>query len=154
MSGALRQRCLIHRARNVLAKVPAEHRDQIKAAFWEIFDLDAGDDGDIEPGERAVRVAQARIDDFARRYEREFPTAVKCLLTDRQGLTAYLRFSAEHHKRIRHTNLIERTFGETRRRVKVIGRLPGEASCLSLAWAVLDRASAPHRATPATPPTR
>jgi putative transposase len=25
--------------------------------------------------------------------------------------------------------------------VKVIGRLPGEASCLSLVWAVLDRAS-------------
>jgi putative transposase len=37
--------------------------------------------------------------------------------------------------------LIERTFGETRRRVKVIGRLPGESSCLSLVWAVLDRAS-------------
>ena len=36
---------------------------------------------------------------------------------------------------------IERTFGETRRRVKVIGRLPGETSCLSLVWAVLDRAS-------------
>ena len=35
----------------------------------------------------------------------------------------------------------ERTFGETRRRVKVIGRLPGEASCLNLVWAVLDRAS-------------
>ncbi len=34
-----------------------------------------------------------------------------------------------------------RTFGETRRRVKVIGRLPGETSCLTLVWAVLDRAS-------------
>jgi hypothetical protein len=29
----------------------------------------------------------------------------------------------------------------SRRRVKVIGRLPGEHSCLSLVWAVLDRAS-------------
>ena len=38
--------------------------------------------------------------------------------------------------------LVERTFGETRRRVKVIGRLPGESSCLSLVWAVLDRAAA------------
>jgi hypothetical protein len=37
--------------------------------------------------------------------------------------------------------VIERTFGETRRRVKVIGRLPGERTCLSLVWAVLDRAS-------------
>ena len=30
---------------------------------------------------------------------------------------------------------------ETRRRTKVIGRLPGEQSCLSLDRAVLDRAS-------------
>jgi putative transposase len=64
-----------------------------------------------------VRVAQARIDDFARRYEREFPTAVKCLLTDRQALTAYLRFPAEHHKRIRHTD--ERFKG----RCGIVGRL-------------------------------
>jgi putative transposase len=52
-----------------------------------------------------------------------------------------------HHRgqarvhRIRHSNFIERTFGETRRRVKAIGRLPGETSCLTLVWAVLDRAS-------------
>ena len=54
---------------------------------------------------------------------------------------AYLRFPAEHHHRIRHSNFIERTFGEPRRRTKVIGRLPGETSCLTLVWAVLDRAS-------------
>ncbi|HXT90187.1 MAG TPA: transposase [Trebonia sp.] len=51
------------------------------------------------------------------------------------------RFPAEHHHRIRHSNFIERTFGETRRRTKVIGRLLGETSCLSLVWAVLDRVS-------------
>ena len=66
---------------------------------------------------------------------------MKCLLADREGLTAYLRFPAEHHHRIRHSNFIERTFGETRRRTKVIGRLPGGTSCLTLVWAVLDRAS-------------
>ena len=54
---------------------------------------------------------------------------------------AYLRFPAERHHRTRHSNFIERTFGETRRRVKVIGRLPGETSCLTLVWAVLDRAA-------------
>ncbi len=63
------------------------------------------------------------------------------LLADHEGLTAYLRFPAEHHHRIRHSNFIERTFGETRRRTKVIGRLPGETTCLTLVWAVLDRAS-------------
>jgi transposase-like protein len=150
MSSALRQRCLIHRCRNVIAKVPAEHRDGVKKAFWELFDVDFDQDN-IEPGDTAVRLVQGRIDAFARRWEREFPAAVKCLLTDRQALTAYLRFPVEHHKRIRHTNLIERTFGETRRRVKVIGRLPGEASCLSLVWAVLDRASRGWRGLTYTP---
>ena len=36
------------------------------------------------------------------------------------------------------TNLLERSLGEVRRRTKVIGRFPGEHSCLSLCWAVLD----------------
>ena len=94
---------------------------------------------------------QARIDAFAEHYRPSYPSAVKCLLGDREQLTAYLRFPAEHHKRIRHSNFIERTFGETRRRVKVIGRLPGEASCLSLVWAVLDRASRGWRGLTMTP---
>jgi putative transposase len=34
--------------------------------------------------------------------------------------------------------MAERTFGETRRRTKVIGRLPGETSCLTLVWAARD----------------
>lgn len=87
-----------------------------------------------------MRTAQRNIDAFARRYDREFPAAVKCVTTDRQALTAYLRFPAEHWRRIRYTNLFERTFGETRRGVKVIGRLLGEASCQSRVRAVLDRA--------------
>jgi putative transposase len=62
-----------------------------------------------------------------------------------------LRFPSQHRRRIRHSNLIERTFGETRRRVKVIGRLSGEQSCLSLVWAVLDRASKGWRGLTMTP---
>ena len=53
--------------------------------------------------------------------------------------------------RIRHSNFIERTFGETRRRAKVIGRFPGETSCISLVWAVLNRASAGWRGLTMTP---
>ena len=41
--------------------------------------------------------------------------------------------------------------GETRRRVKVIGRLPGEHCCLKLVWAVLDRASTGWRGFTMTP---
>ena len=36
------------------------------------------------------------------------------------------------------TNLLERSLGEVKRRTKMIGRFPGETSCLSLVWAVLD----------------
>jgi hypothetical protein len=35
-------------------------------------------------------------------------------------------------RRWRSTNLLERSFGEVKRRTKVIGRFPGETSCLSL----------------------
>ncbi len=139
---ALRQRCLIHRARNVLAKVPAGMQAEVKDAYWKIFgteDLTTG------PGPKLVEIIDAQITEMAARYFATYPSAMKCLTTDRDGLTAYLRFPAEHHHRIRHSNFIERTFGETRRRVKVIGRLPGETSCLTLVWAVLDRASAGWR---------
>lgn len=133
---SLRQRCLIHRCRNILAKVPRTNQAEVKAAFWKLFE-----DVKSEPGQKAVDEVRRRIDTFAEHYQRLYPSAVKCLLSDVESLTAYLRFPSEHHKRIRHSNFIERTFGETRRRVKVIGRLPGERSCLSLLWAVSDRAS-------------
>jgi len=78
---------------------------------------------------------------------------VDCLEDDFEHLISYLRFPVEHWGRIRHSNFIERTFGETRRRVKVIGRLPGERSCLSLVWAVLDRASRGWRGVQQTIPS-
>jgi putative transposase len=135
---ALRQRCLIHRARNILAKVPAGMQAEVKDAYWQLFDT-----GDLKtgPGPRLVELVDNRITEMAARYGATYPAAMKCLLADREGLTAYLRFPAEHHNRVRHPDFIERTFGETRRRTKVIGRLPGETSCLTLVWAVLDRAS-------------
>jgi putative transposase len=143
---SLRQRCLIHRARNVLAKVPKHAHAEVKAAFWELFDgIDA------PPGDQAVAEARRRAGAFADRYQHRYPAAVACLLDTLPELTVFLRFPREHWHRIRHTNLIERTFGETRRRTKVIGRLPGERSCLSLVWAVLDRASRGWRGVTQTP---
>ena len=145
---ALRQRCVIHRARNILAKIPAGMQAEVKDAYWKIFGT-----GDLKtpPGPKLTELIDARISEIAARYGPTYPAAMKCLTTDRDGLTAYLRFPAEHHPRIRHSNFIERTFGETRRRTKVIGRLPGETSCLTLVWAVLDRASAGWRGLAMTP---
>jgi putative transposase len=98
-------------------------------------------------------VARARAQDFSASFGRRFPSAVACLNDDLASLFSYLRFPVEHHKRLRHSNFIERTFGETRRPVKVIGRIPGERSCLGLVWAVLDRASRGWRGVTMTPAT-
>lgn len=143
---ALRQRCLIHRVRNVLAKVPVHAQAEVKAAYWQIFD-----NIELPAGQAAVQEATRRAGAFTARYERTYPAAVACLTSTLPELTVHLRFPAEHWQRIRHTNLLERTFGETRRRTKVIGRLPGERSCLRLVWAVLDRASKGWRGLTYTP---
>ncbi len=98
-----------------------------------------------------MAVARERAAAFAKQYGPRYPAAVECVTRDLDALVAHLHFPLEHRERIRHTNLLERTFGESRRRVKVIGRLPGEESCVSLVWAVLDRASRGWRGLTMTP---
>lgn len=143
---SLHQRCVIHRLRNAVAKVAVRDQDSFKSDWWGVFD-------EIEeaPGERAVAECQHRLDGFRANWEKAYPSAVSCLVEDFASLSVHLRFPKEHWRRVRHTNLIERTFGESRRRTKVIGRLPGERSCLALVWAVLDRQSRGWRGVTMTP---
>jgi len=126
--------------------VSAADQAEVKAAYWAILEgIEA------TPGEAAIAVARSRAAEFSLRYARQYPGAVRCLEEDFASLTTHLRLPAEHWRRTRHTNFIERTFGETRRRTKVIGRLPGECSGLALVWAVLDRVSAGWRGVTQTP---
>ncbi len=142
---ALHQRCTVHVCRNLAGKVPRHAQDEVKRDYWAIFD------GIETEGEVAEAEGRKRAKRFIAKWKRLYPSAVACVEDNLDALVAHLRFPKEHHKRIRHSNLIERTFGETRRRVKVIGRLPGEQSCLSLVWAVLDRASKGWRGVTMTP---
>ena len=57
---------------------------------------------------------------------------------DLDALVVHLRYPLRHRRRWRSTNLLERSLGEVKRRTKVMGRFPGESSCLTLVWAVLD----------------
>ena len=143
---SLRQRCLVHRARNVIAKVSKGDQTEVKADFWSVFD-----DITSEPGDEAIAEARSRARAFADKWGSLYPGATACVTDDLESLTTHLRFPSDHWMRIRHTNLVERTFGEAKRRTKVIGRLPGESSCLSLVWAVLDRASRGWRGVKQTP---
>ncbi|MBS4730424.1 transposase [Mycobacterium sp. SM1] len=83
MGGALRQRCVVHRARNLLATVPKNAHAEVKADYWAIFDLP----DNIQPGLDAVTLARNRIDAFAKRWRDSYPAAVRALLDDRDSLT-------------------------------------------------------------------
>jgi putative transposase len=134
------QRCTVHALRNVTGKLPERHHRDIKARWWKVFD-DAG-----SPAE-ARRGLQAIIAD----YRTAYPSAMAVIERDLDALVAHLRWPTDHRKRIRSTNLLERTFVEVRRRTKVIGRFPGETSALSLIWAVLELSSRGWRGVVMTP---
>ena len=86
--------------------------------------------------------------------ERDYPSAAACLAEDLPALTVHLAYPPALHKRLRSMNLLERSLEEVRRRTKVIGRFPGETSCLNLAWAVMDLVIAGARGLAITGPGR
>ena len=127
--GADRQRCAVHRLRNILAKLPKDQalHDRIRAAYWAALDEAA-----------SPEQAEAELRALVGALERDYPSAAACLADDLPALTVHLRYPLHLRTRWRSSNLLERSLGEVKRRTKVMGRFPGETSCLSLAWAVLD----------------
>jgi putative transposase len=123
-----RQRCCVHRARNLYAKLPERERERVKHAYWRALD-DAINDRD---GKQRL---QALVDQLEKQG---FTAAARCLADDLDALVVHLRYPTRHRRRWRSTNLLERSLGEVKRRTKVMGRFPGEDSCLTLVWAVLD----------------
>jgi putative transposase len=123
-----RQRCCVHRARNLYAKLPERERERVKHAYWQALD-DAISEQD---GKHRL---QALVDDLDKGG---FTAAARCLADDLDALVVHLRYPVRHRRRWRSTNLLERSLGEVKRRTKVMGRFPGETSCLTLVWAVLD----------------
>jgi transposase-like protein len=136
------QRCTVHALRNVNAKLPERHHRELKARWWKLFD-------------EAASPAEARhgLESIVADYRAAYPSAMAVIERDLDALVAHLRWPSEHRKRIRTTNLLERTFVEVRRRTKVIGRFPGETSALSLIWAVLELSSRGWRGVVMTPKT-
>jgi transposase-like protein len=140
-----RGRCTVHRLRNVLAKLPDRGglQARVRAAYW------AALDGALSPedAEHGLRVLVGEL-------AGDFPSAAACLADDLPALTVHLRYPLRLRKRLRSTNLLERSLEEVRRRTKVIGRFPGETSCLTMAWAVMDLIIAGARGLGLTLPDR
>jgi len=126
---SLRLRCWFHLTANVLDKVPDGARADVKAHLIAVRDAPT-----FEAGE-------ARAEEFVHTYGRSFPSAVECFQDDLPAKLNHLKLPAEHRKRVRTTNLLERGFGEQKRRTKVIPRFFNEKACIKLVFAVLWRAS-------------
>ncbi len=124
-----RGRCAVHKLRNVVAKLPDRPglHEEIKGAYWAALD-EATDPTD----------AEQRLRELVAEMERPYPGAAACLADDLVAACIHLKYFPRLRKRFRSSNLLERSLEEVRRRTKVIGRFPGETSCLSLCWAVLD----------------
>ena len=98
--------------RNLLAKLPERERERVRGAYW-----------------RALDDATTQRDGKQR---------LGALVDELDALVVHLRYPTRHRRGWRSTNLLERSLAEVKRRTKVIGRFPGETSCLTLVWAVLD----------------
>ncbi len=126
---SLRQRCLAHKKRNILDKVPDSARDEVKAALNSIYYADTRE------------VADLLTTRFLETYGERFPSATACFADDLEACLSFLKCPSIHHSRIRTTNLLERAFVEQRRRTKTIPRFFDERSCLKLVFATLWQAS-------------
>src|SRR5690349_18815724 len=65
-------------------------------------------------------------------YADSLPTAVRCFDDDFEACIAHLRLPVTHRRSTRTTNLIERLFGEERRRLKIVPNAFGEKPVLKL----------------------
>ena len=114
------QRCQVHVARNILAKVPKKLKKEIADEVRSIFYASS------------KKQALAFFDDFNERWEQELPSAAKCLANSLDSCLTYLQFPKEEWICLRTTNVIERVNKEFKRRTKPMEIVAGERSCYTL----------------------
>ncbi len=113
------QRCWVHKAANVLDKMPRSVQPAAKADLREIWTAP----------DRAT--AEAAIATFAEKYGAKYGKAVACLVKDREALLAFYDFPAEHWDHLRTANPIESVFATVRHRtVRTKGALSQDTARL------------------------
>jgi transposase-like protein len=89
-----RQHCSVHRARNLIAKLPEQERERVRRAYWQALD-EAKDERD----------ATERLADLVAELERAgYASAARCLADDLDALVVHLRYPLRHRKRWRFTD--------------------------------------------------
>lgn len=124
-----RQRCIAHKMRNLMSKLPLEGQKEVKDRVRSVY---------YAPDhETAETLASRFIEDYAGKY----PSMVKCFSDDLQACLTHLKYPGGHRKHIRTTNTIERAFVEEKRRTKIIPQHAHERGAIGLVFSVLIRAS-------------
>ncbi len=100
------QRCWVHKAANVLDKMPKRVQPHAKSMLHEMYMVPTKKD--------ALRAYQ----DFLKLYHVKYPKACECLRKDQDVLFTFYDFPAEHWSHIRSTNPIESTFATVRHRTR------------------------------------
>jgi len=124
-AGASWQRCRVHYARNLLAKIPKAHTDFVAAAFRSIFALATPEEVEARWDEVAVMVAE------------RFPKAAESMNTARTDVLAFSTFPKAHWRKIWSNNPLERLNKEVKRRSNVVGIFPNDTAAIRLIGAVL-----------------
>lgn len=125
---SLRQRDLAHKLRNLGSKIPEGSWDEVGTKIRAVYY--AGD-------QRLARILAQEVEE---EYRDEFPTAMDCFRDDFEACIAYMRCPQTHHRYIRTTNMLERSFLEEKRRTKIIPGFFTEKSALKLVFGALIRA--------------
>jgi putative transposase len=124
-----RQRCIAHKMRNILNKLPQEVQRSIKAEIHNIYYA-------YDKTEAEVKSAE-----FIKKHTNTYPEMVRCFTEDLTACLEHLNFPESHRRFIRTTNLIERAFVEEKRRTKIIPCHQNEKGMMNLVFGVLIRAS-------------
>ena len=112
------QRYQVHVARNVLAKVPMRLKQTVADDLRTIFYASS------------KKKALEYFNHSKERWEKELPTAVKCLRRSIERCLAFFYFPQEEWICLRTTNVIERLNKEFKRRTKPMEIVAGERACL------------------------
>jgi putative transposase len=122
--GASWQRCRVHFMRNVLVKVRKVESQMVAALIRTIF---------VQADADAVRT---QLDEVAERLTPRFPDVAAMLHDAKEDVLAFASFPRAHWTKIWSTNSIERLNAEIKRRTRVVGIFPNDASALRLITAV------------------
>jgi putative transposase len=121
-----RQRCVVHKMDNVLSYIPSKQHEQIKPELRALF------------YQKDRQAADQAVAAFIEKYQTVYPSAIECLQRDLEACLTFYAFPKEHWKTIRTNNIIERLFGEVKRRShKMAAAFRNEQSCLLLFFAVI-----------------